>query len=342
MAAIKDVAKLANVSVGTVSRYLNNADNLTPEYRERVRAAIEALNYQPSRFAQAMRTKHTEMIALVVPEMQNQFYIELYNAVRLSCYQHSYIPIMYTMEAGTKMLSHLFSGNGAAQIDGIILAFMDDPIASRMIEEANPEIPFVLMSCNNALTASSYSAVISDVYIGAYEAAKYVIRQGHQKIACIGHTDNPINLDEKLAGIKRAFQEAGILFSDDYFHKGPSLYSTGYTAAKKLMRMEEPPTAIIAANDMIAVGVIKYLQEYHYQIPEDVAVIGYDGIALGAVCTPSITTMAQPIEDMASKAVELLLHKITHPNSSNAQSVFRPRLVVRHSTDAAAPSTLHI
>ncbi len=342
MAAIKDVAKLANVAVGTVSRYLNNPDSLTPAYRERVKEAIEALNYQPSRLAQAMRTKRTNMIALVVPEMQNQFYIELYNAIRISCYEQAYIPIMYTMEAGPKMLSHLFTGNGAAQIDGIILAFMDDPIAAQLIDSNDHKTPFILMSCNASRSSSSISTIISDVYSGGYEAAKYILKQGHTKIAYIGHTDNSVNLDEKIAGTRKAFDEFGVPFLEQYFYKGPSLYSTGYNIANRLMRKDEPPTAIIAANDMIAVGVIKYLQEYHYRIPEDISVMGYDGIKLGAVCTPSITTVEQPIEAMAEAAVNVLLHKINHPNASDTQTVFKPKLTIRQSTDPNAPSTLNI
>lgn len=341
MAAIKDVAKLANVSVGTVSRYLNDPDSLRPAYRERVQKAVTALNYQPSRLAQAMRTKRTNMIALVVPEMQNQFYIELYTAIRLSCYQHGYTPVMYTMESGTQMLEHLFTGNGAAQIDGMILAFMDDPGSLALIDKISGSTPFVLMTCKSDISAS-YSSILSDVYSGAYEAANHILSLGHKKIAFVGHVDNPLNMNEKLSGVKRALKEQGIPFDPDYYAEGASIYSTGYNAARKVMRMEPPPSAIVAGNDMIAAGVLKYLSEYQYRIPEDVAVIGFDGIELGAICTPALSTVIQPIEAMGQAAVKTLLEKINNPDIANTQSVFRPRLLIRQSTRRDAPLTLHL
>lgn len=339
MAAIKDVAKLANVSVGTVSRYLNNAKNLSPEYRDKVESAIKTLNYKPSRLAQAMRTKRTNMIALVVPEMQNQFYIELYNAIRLACYQQGYIPIMYTMEAGIQMLQHLFSGSGAAQFDGIIFAFMDDEQNLDLISHYDGDIPFILMTCKPR-DASVYSVIVSDVYDGGYQAARHILEMGHTRIAYVGHTDNPLNMNEKLAGVKRAFAEGNLLFDPDYYIEGMSTYATGYNSAHKLMRMPSPPTAVITGNDMLAAGVLKYLLEHNYRVPDDVAVIGYDGIKLGTVCSPSLSTVAQPIEGMGQAAVDQLLQKINQPDSGNIQSIFKPRLIVRQSTKGDAPSTL--
>ncbi|MFV0529439.1 MAG: LacI family DNA-binding transcriptional regulator [Lachnospiraceae bacterium] len=341
MPAIKDVAKLANVSVGTVSRYLHNPENLTPAYRARVRAAIEELHYQPSRLAQSLRTKKTNMIALVVPELLNQFYIELYNSIRTACYQHGYIPIMYTMESGRDMLQHLFAGNGATQIDGMILAFMDDAESLALIRQISGETPYIFMSSQTS-AAVSYSHILSDTYTGAYDAACHLISLGHTRIACIGHEDNHLNMDEKLNGIRKAFREHSIDFDSAYYASGPSTYATGYHAASRFMRMEVPPTAIFAGNDMIAVGVLKYLAEYQHRVPQDVAVVGFDGIQLSTICTPALTTVVQPIEAMGTAAVKSLLGRIAREEKARTQIVFKPTLAVRQSTDAGAPTVLEI
>ncbi|MGI6176546.1 MAG: LacI family DNA-binding transcriptional regulator [Christensenellales bacterium] len=339
MAAIKDVAKLAGVSVGTVSRYLNHPEKLTPQYRERVAKAVAELNYQPSHIAKMMRTKKTRLIALVVPEITNPFYVTLYDAVHSMCEKLQYSPVIFMMETGMQALHFILDGH-PANVDGLILGFMDDDEVHSILDKLPPEAPVVLMSANPQ--NKSLNTVVSDLFHGSYDAAEHLVSLGHRKIAYVLSLDLEANTIEKTSGVRKCFAKHHIELPEEYIFSGPSRYSAGYNAASRFLRLDDPPTAIIAENDILAIGCIKYLNDHNYRVPQDVAVIGYDDIQESSVYSPSVTTVRQPIEDMGKLAVKMLINKIEHPNSQNRQAVFKSKLVVRQSTDANAPVILDL
>ena len=339
MAVIKDVAKLAGVSPSTVSKYLNYPSTLKKEYKERIHNAIMELNYTPSNIARSMRTGgKTNLIAVIVPDIINPFYTEMYNSIRIACSMNNYIPILYTTEENTDIMVTCLAKINARQVDGVIVCFLDEENVLPNLEETHLNMPISIMSWNNY--DAKFNSVVIDVFNGFYTSTSYLIKQGRKKIAFISGRLNRSISQEKLRGFKRAMNDNDMDVNEDYIETGTFRYHTGFSAAKKFMNLQNPPDAIVAGNDVLALGAIKYLLNYGYKIPEDVAVIGYDGIQLGYLYEPSLSTIAQPIDEMGELAVNMLLAKIKNPKSKPQQAIFFGKLVERRSTNENCPIIL--
>jgi len=340
MAVIKDVAKRAGVSPSTVSKYLNKPAELTDEYKIKVEKAIKDLDYRPSSLARSLRTQKTNIIALVVPDIVNPFYSEIYNAVRSAAYAKGYTTILYTTEENLEILELVLTQFSKISADGLILCFLDEDEIIQRFKEVQNIIPITLMSWD--INNTDFSSVIINLFDSFYHSAKYLLSLGHKKIAYIGGPTVSRISKEKLAGFKKAMLEENINISEDYIFEGKYLFQTGYQAAMKFMQLNECPTAIVCGNDVLAIGCIKYLQYNKFAIPDTVAVIGFDGINLSYIYDPSISTIVIPIEDIGREAVEMLINKIERPGSKNRQAIYDTNLVIRKSTKKDAPIVLEI
>jgi LacI family transcriptional regulator, repressor for deo operon, udp, cdd, tsx, nupC, and nupG len=335
MTVIKDVAHLAGVSPSTVSKYLNNASSLTQEYKERVAKAIEALHYTPSNIARSMRTGRKNLIAVIVPSIDNPFYSELYNAIRVHCTQKGYTPIIYTTDENPDTLGNILSNIAASPVDGVILCFLDEADIISRLEELHEHTPVVVMGWH--VQSNKFSSVISDVFSGIYKSTYHLIELGHENIAYIsGRLKRSIS-GEKLRAFKKAMFDANLPVRDELIFADNFRYETGYHAASNFMHEKNPPTGIVAANDVLALGCVKYLINNNYRVPEDVAVIGFDGIQLSSLYDPSISTVAQPITEMGQAAGDMIIARIEKPSSKRMQAIFQSDLVIRKSTDKNAP-----
>lgn len=340
MHTIRDVSRLANVSLSTVSKYFNHPDKLTPEYYERVSKAVQELNYYPNRMAQSMRTKKTNTIALLIPEINNQFFIEIYEAVYATCALRGYTPVIFTTDSSMEALEKLLNTLDKSRVDGMILSYVDIADCFPLLKTIESRMPFVLMSC--AGYGGEYSAVLFDIFDGIQKATEHLIGRGHKRIAFLGGSENNRFIQERVDSYRACMEKHDLPVYDGYITYGKTSYSTGYHAAGQLVRLAQPPTAIVAANDIMATGCIKYLMNNGYSLPDDMAVTGFDGIQLSSVYHPSITTIVQPIEEMAVLSVEMLLQKLEKPRSKNRHAVFKGELEVRQSTNASVPFIMDI
>lgn len=334
MAVIKDVANLAGVSISTVSKYFNNPNGLSEPYRSKVAAAVEELNFKPNAIARGLRTKRTNTIALIVPDITNTFYVEVYDSVRLAAISQGYMTQLYTTEENFNMLNELVNQLSSSKIDGMILCFLDEDDTITLLDRTQATVPVALLSWDSD---TKFNSAVLDLTKTMYQATSYLIQQGHSKIAYVnGRAGSRISFQKK-GGYLKAMAGAGLTVPENYIYSGNYSYRTGYQAAKQFMQYPDPPTAIVAANDIIAIGCCKYLHLNGYRIPNDVSVVGMDGIQLAKIYDPSITTMATPISAMGSEAVNLLINKINHPTSKNRQILFESKLTVGRSTDENAP-----
>lgn len=334
MAVIKDVANLAGVSISTVSKYFNNPNGLSEPYRSKVAAAVEELNFKPNAIARGLRTKRTNTIALIVPDITNTFYVEVYDSVRLAAISQGYMTQLYTTEENVNMLNELVNQLSSSKIDGMILCFLDEDDTITLLDRTQATVPVALLSWDSD---TKFNSAVLDLTKTMYQATSYLIQQGHSKIAYVnGRAGSRISFQKK-GGYLKAMAGAGLTVPENYIYSGNYSYRTGYQAAKQFMQYPDPPTAIVAANDIIAIGCCKYLHLNGYRIPNDVSVVGMDGIQLAKIYDPSITTMATPISAMGSEAVNLLINKINHPTSKNRQILFESKLTVGRSTDENAP-----
>lgn len=337
MAVIKDVAKLANVSTGTVSKYLNNPENLRSDTRSRVKQAISELAYKPSPLARSMRTKKTYTIAVVAPDISNPFYGEIYNHIRVSLMQKGYTPILYTTEDNMDILREYLSGSSIKRLDGLILCYVEeDETIEGFIEEIQSQVPIVLLSWD--ISNIKFNSVVIDVSEGIYKATEHLISLGHKNIAYIGGPENNRITREKTNGFKKAMKNAGLEVKDNYVSFGNDTLQAGYQAARKFtMQAGVMPTAIVAEDDFLAIGGLKYLLQNGIKVPDDIAVTGFDDIMLSRMYEPSLSTISLPKEQIGREGVKLLMSRIDKPNSKNKQIILKTELIIRNSTDKNIP-----
>lgn len=336
MAVIKDVATLAQVSVGTVSKYLNNPENLKDSTRNKVEQAIATLQYTPSPLARSMRTGKTNTIAVIAPDISNPFYVEVYNSIRESSVASGYTPILYTTGDDIETLKAYLLDISLRMIDGIILCFVEEnELIENMISEMQSKIPIVSLSWDINNTRFNYVSV--DVFDGVFKSTNHLIDLGHKSIAYIGGMDKNTISKEKHSGYMKAMKNADLEINPEFVYRGDFNLKTGYYAAKKYDMCPSRPTAIVAENDILALGSMKYFLQRGIKVPEDIAIIGFDNIALSRMYEPPLSTISLPIPQMGEEALKLLLSGIVNPNSSNKLVILQNQLIIRNSTDKNAP-----
>jgi LacI family repressor for deo operon, udp, cdd, tsx, nupC, and nupG len=335
VAVIKDVARLAGVSPSTVSKYLNNSPTLKDKYKERIRKAVEKLDYTPSHIARSMRTGRKNLIAVIVPSILNPFYSEIYHAIRIECLARGYTPVLYTTDENMEVLRSVLVNVGASHVDGAILCFLDEEEIIKRLEELETRTPVALMSWH--VQSTKFSCVVVDVHSAILMATNHLIGLGHQRIGYVGGRLTRSISQEKLRAFKTAMAAAGLPLREELIVSDHFRFETGYVATRAFMQQKEPPTGIVAANDVLAIGCVKYLINNGFRVPDDVAVIGHDGIQLASIYDPSISTMAQPIAETGRAVVDMVLSRIEKPASRRSRAVFQFELKVRRSTDKSAP-----
>jgi DNA-binding LacI/PurR family transcriptional regulator len=333
MSVIKDVAKMAGVSIGTVSRYFNHPRTVKVDTAARIADAIEKLNYKPNMLARSMRTKRSKQIALIVPDINNWFYSEYYNAMRVAVVARGYSIVLVTTEESRDMLREYLENVTSHNVDGIILCFLDEDDLREPLLAAQEKLPIVLLSWN---LSQDFNAVVFDLCEGIYKTTKHLIEIGRKRIAYIGGTIGSRISTEKYRGYQKAMLESGLEIRSDYYYEGYYQIDTGYRAARTFMQSINPPDAVVCANDVLAIGFTKYLTQKKYNIPDDVAVTGLDNIILSRIFEPSITTCGISMAEASESAVSLLYDALRKSANHRRQIMFRTNLFVRGSTNKDA------
>jgi len=336
MSVMKDVAKLAGVSTGTVSKYLNNQHTLKDDTKRRVEEAINALQYKPNLLARSMRTGKTNTLAVIVPDISNPFFVEVYNSIKSSASQNGYASILYTTDDNPDTLNRYLTGIHMQNVDGFVLCFIDNnKVIEEFIDELHSNTPMVFLSWD--INNTKHSSVVIDVFEGIYISTKYLIELGHKNIAYIGGPEDDIISKEKFNGYTKAMESVGYEINQQLiFHNSYTLQS-GYQAARKLTMLPVIPDALVAENDILAIGSIKYFLQRKINIPDDIAIIGFDNIPLSAMYEPSLSTISLPITQMGNEAIKVLMSSIDNPLSKSKQIILKTSLVIRSSTNKNAP-----
>ena len=339
MAGIKDVAKLAGVSVGTVSKYLNTPQGLKEDTRRKVEDAIEKLQYKPNPLARSMRTGRTDTIAVIVPDIGNPFFAEVYNAIRLASVSKGYTPILYTTEDDPDALKTCLESISIHKIDGMILCFVEeDEIIEEYIKNVRSNIPIVLFSRDISNIRSN--CIVIDVFEGVGKSTGHLISLGHKNIAYVGGDEKNKVSRQKFSGYLKALRDAGL--KTGHVCHGNFDLRTGYFAARELLMLPEVPTAIVAESDIIAIGCMKYLLQKGVKIPDDMAVIGFDNIDLSSMYEPSLSTISLPIRNMGEEALKLLLESMNNTSAKSRLIVMNSELIIRNSTDKSIPVQFYL
>lgn len=301
---IKDVAKRAGVSVSTVSRVLNGLDRVSEQTRKKVQKVIEELNYVPSSMAASMIRKQTNMLAVVVPVIQNPFYPAVIQGTFEVAKREGYHTFVIATNEDKEAEAGYIEGFLNKNVDGMILIGVHkDPEFYRSIRK-----PVVLV--DRYIEHSGLDGVVIDNFRGAYEATIHLLENGHRRIAIIIGPQDFNDGKERYWGYRQALAEYGVKPEPMYHKQGNWFEDNGYRSTMELMQLECPPTAIFAANNLICQGTIKALRDLNITIGEDVSLVGFDENELAEFVRPRVTVVRRPMREMGTQAAELLIQNI--------------------------------
>lgn len=300
MASIREVAKRAGVSPATVSRVINGTARVDEEKRERVEKAIEETGFRPNELARALYRKSSKIIGVIVPDIENPFSSELAKAIEKEAYEQEYRILLCNSDdqkekelANLQMLAQL-------QADGVIL-MTNTGEKSQSYEAVSMPIVFV----DRRLDEMGQTSVIeADHYAGGKLAAEHLIACGCRKITCIRGPQELSSGKKRYEGYREVCRQYSM---KERFVDSTYKYEDGAKAAEEVLRRYPDTDGIIACNDMTAVSVYKVLQKRGYRVPDDIQIIGFDGVKFGRFLTPELTTVAQPIKEMGKCAVQMIL-----------------------------------
>lgn len=324
---IQDVAKTAGVSVSTVSRVLNNKYDVAEETAEKVQGIIHQMGYASSLAARGMRSRRTNVIGLVVPDVASPYCHHILVGVNRAIARLDKHLIIYTSGNWSKEnidqneRSYVSLLNGGIT-DGLIVV---TPTATGFTTHA----PVVIIDPNNE--APDYPAVIATNREGSLTAMKYLTGLGHRRIGHITGRLNLISSHQRLQGYKDGLAAAGLPLDDCLIAIGDYTIDIAAKCARELLTSANPPTAIFAANDMTAMGIYQVAHELGVRIPQDLSVVGFDNLRDSQFMTPALTTVDQFMENMATVATEMIVHLVDEERSVENLRVFQTQLVVRDS-----------
>ena len=325
---IHDVAKAAGVSVSTVSRVLNDKDDVAPETYEKVRRVIRELGYASSLAAKSMRSRKTNVIGLIMPSVGEPFTIEVTKGVNRAINDLKYHLIIYT--GGSPNLGHW------ADHEQHFVSLLNGSITDGMIVVV-PTIKtfsttYPLVAIDPHKEGTSFPSVIATNHAGAMAAMEYLLSLGHRRIGFIGGRPELQSAVRRLKGYQDSLRQADIPLALELVQVGDYSAQMGFSCAQKLLALDDPPTAIFAANDQSALGAIKAAKEAGLRVPDDLSVIGFDNIP--EADAGGLTTVDQFISQMGYVATEMLVNLIQgKPLESNLYKI-PTRLIVRDSCRA--------
>jgi len=326
---IKDVAKRAGVSPVTVSRIINNAGNVSVASREKIERAIEELGYVPSVAARSLRSKRTRSLALVVPDITNPFWTTVARGVEDAAQICDHSVFIYnTDENPSKQLRYL-DVIASQRVDGVIIAPYDSDIQN-LAKLRKRNTPTVII--DRRIEGWDVDSAHGDSLSGAQTLVQHLISLGHKRIAMVSGPASTSTAEDRVAGYCMALAEAGIPIDPRLVKRGEYRITSGEELTHQLLEEGLNPTAIFAANQFIALGVIQALGKRGLRIPQDIALVCFDDLPYVSRLFPFLTVVVQPAYDMGMNAAQLLLSRLDSEASLQPRHVVLPtRLIVRHS-----------
>ncbi len=343
MNTIRDVARLAGVSLATVSKIINNKGRVSPKLQQRVLRAMESLDYHPNQVARSLKVRHTKTIGMVIPDVTNPFFTAVIRGVENEARSQGYSLILCDSEEDPALEQSNLNTLFARRVDGVLLA----PTSPYVAQDRVTRRRFPLVFFDRVSPGFTGSAVVTDNRGAAYDAARHLIGLGHRRLAIITGRLNLSNGLDRLEGFRDALQQTGLPLHDAYLQRGDFQLESGYCCTLKLFRLPVPPTAIFCCNNQMTLGLMRALGELGVHCPGRVSVLGFDDFEWAANFSPRLTTVAQPALEMGKQAVQMLLRKIESDRKGNGGEeekivVLKGELRVRDSTappgqiDAAA------
>lgn len=334
---IYDVARLANVSISTVSRVVNNPESVRPEKRKRVLQVIEELGYEPNPFASGLRDKRTMTIVAAIPDISNPFFSQLFRGIEDAAKANRNSVIICNTDRKIESFIEYMRYFKKKKVDGLV--FASDPVTPLHLETFRElNVPVVLAATRSQEQDIPFVKI--DDYKASYDAAQFLLKNGHSQVGFIsGPTTDPIAGTPRYEGFVDGMQATGLTL--EALHKrivfGDFSFDSGYEMTAKLYGQFPELTAVFAASDLMALGAMSFLQRHGLAVPADVSVMGFDNLPLAPMLTPALTSVSQPIYSIGQKSAALLMQWIETTEPPTLENHLEHEIVVRDTVGKREP-----
>ena len=331
MASMKEVAKMARVSVATVSRVVNMTVPVEARTRRQVEKAIRKLEFKPNLLASGLRSKSGHVIGLAVPEILHPSFNAIIKYVEESVRREGLTFILGNTHNDLEIEAEFIESLIGRHVNGIVFSRVSDQ--SRILHVVNKShVPVVVL--DRALDSEDIPTVVLDNYKAGVLAADHLVGLGHRRIGCVSGDSNLLLSRERMSGFRDTLRKHGVELMSRNVHQGNFRYETGIEAIQRFLADKIEVTAIWAQSDLIALGAIAELGRQHISVPDDISVIGLDDIEFAKISFPALTTIRQPFQEMAEKAIGLIMAQVRKEKLRSKRLVLAPELVVRNTTRA--------
>lgn len=339
MNTIRDVARLADVSVATASKVANKKGSVSEKLTQRVLSAMEALDYRPNEIARSLKVQQSQTIGMIIPDVTNAFFTDVIRGVESEARTRGYSLILCDSNEDPALEQINLNTLIARRVDGVLLSSSN--VYGSEHRTARRRFPMVFY--DRVPPGFAGSAVVTDNVGAAYEGTRHLIDIGHRRLAIITGRLNLSNGQDRLEGFRKALQQAGLPLHDEYLQQGDFLIEGGYRCGLNLLRLPIPPTAIFSCNNQMTLGLMRAMSERGIDCPKDISILGFDDFDWAANFRPRLTTLAQPSLEMGKQAAQMLLRKIeSEKEKENGDEqtivILKAELRVRDST--APPSQI--
>ncbi|WP_075980349.1 LacI family DNA-binding transcriptional regulator [Bacillus massilinigeriensis] len=326
---IQDVARLANVSIATVSRVINNQGGVRRGTEEKILKAIKELGYIRNAAARTMKRKETKTIGVIVPDIKNPFFPQVMAGIEQNAREKDYFTILSSTNESPIIEERIVQNFIERGVDGVIITTAnEDGDHLRLLQEQN--IPVVAV--DRSIRSFEVDTVLVDNVKGAYQAVQHLILQGHQKIAIICGPQNTTPGMERFQGYKKALEDYNIPIDDRYIIQGDFGEHSGYLSTKQLYELEERPTAIFSSNNLMTIGCMKALADLEWELGYEVSFVGFDDVDIATFLRPKLTVVTRPMSVVGEIAFQFLHDRIHHKEGlPKRQYSLPPELIIRQS-----------
>lgn len=328
MATIHDVAKLAKVSIATVSRVTSNEGVVNEKTKARVLKAMEELGYIPNSAARTLRMSQSNIIVVLMINIKNSFFSEFIRGIEEVAREAGYYLLIGSTNGEKEKEKEYLNLIRESRADGVILTTANVE-ADTTIEKISQDSPIVLTF--DYIPNPDIPSISIDNESASRKITNHLIELGHRRIAHITGDMQRLQSKTRLSGYKQAFYQNGFQVDESLIQEGGYLLEDGYLAAQKLLYFENRPTAIYGGNDNVAIGALKAVHDAGLRVPEDIAVVGFDDIDMARYMNPGLTTIHQPRYEIGKRAMELLLKKIKKEKIDQPHIILEDKLLIRES-----------
>lgn len=328
---IREIANMAGVSVTTVSQILNNKGSRFSEAtKKKVLEIVEEYQYKPDFFASNIITRHSKTIGMIVPDVTDFFFSKVVEGVETYLNSLGYMILLcnskHSEEKETKYVTELLHRS----VDGIILA-TPNVLPEDHVLKKHRQSDFPVVLIDRGINTRDEGQLLVEEFEGASQAVEYLIANGHQHIGMLKETHGYYQLTERLAAYRAVLEKHQLPVNEDYIQSGELTLKGGYRAAKEVLKNKEV-TAIFCGNDEMAIGAYQAIYEKNLRIPEDISVIGFDGLEISEYLAPSLTTVYQPAFDIGYYAAKFLVEAIHEEVEKIPNKTFETTFIERNST----------